>query len=145
VCVAVYDSSHLGHARTYVAFDVIRRILSDYFGYDIFCVMNVTDIDDKIILRARRNYLLKEYRDAKPDLAKVLGDAKVELGKALTSHDSKAEKLAAELQVETNTQNKKALQVTIPHRLRLWWRPITNHQSSIIHCPSPPGLECIFA
>eukprot|EP00961_Rhodomonas_salina_P255379 3451556-Rhodomonas_salina.2 len=100
----VYDSSHLGHARTYVAFDVVRRILENFFGYDIFCVMNVTglsllfsatlrspsllrpsiiceraapafcpaahrfltaghmrgaDVDDKIIIRARRNYLLK--------------------------------------------------------------------------------------
>ena len=38
----VYDSSHLGHARTYVAFDVIRRILENFFGFDIFCVMNIT-------------------------------------------------------------------------------------------------------
>jgi len=48
----VYDYSHLGHARTYVAFDVIRR----YFrlkGYDVFYVQNITDIDDKIINRAR--------------------------------------------------------------------------------------------
>ncbi|KAJ5070419.1 cysteine--tRNA ligase cytoplasmic [Anaeramoeba ignava] len=51
----VYDSSHLGHARTYIAFDVIRRILTDYFGYKVNFVMNVTDIDDKIILRSREN------------------------------------------------------------------------------------------
>ena len=43
----------LGHARAYVTFDIVRRILSDYFGYDVFWVMNITDIDDKIILRAR--------------------------------------------------------------------------------------------
>eukprot|EP00002_Diphylleia_rotans_P028641 TRINITY_DN5786_c0_g1_i3.p1 TRINITY_DN5786_c0_g1~~TRINITY_DN5786_c0_g1_i3.p1 ORF type:complete len:492 (+),score=64.86 TRINITY_DN5786_c0_g1_i3:50-1525(+) len=48
----VYDSPHLGHARTYIIFDVIRRILRDYFQYEIFMVMNVTDIDDKIIVRA---------------------------------------------------------------------------------------------
>eukprot|EP00736_Rhodelphis_marinus_P011170 Rmarinus@m.2364 len=57
----VYDSAHLGHARAYLSFDVIRRILEDYFGYDVFWVMNVTDIDDKIILKARRNYLFSEY------------------------------------------------------------------------------------
>eukprot|EP00735_Rhodelphis_limneticus_P006903 TRINITY_DN19373_c0_g1::TRINITY_DN19373_c0_g1_i1::g.7879::m.7879 TRINITY_DN19373_c0_g1::TRINITY_DN19373_c0_g1_i1::g.7879 ORF type:complete len:782 (+),score=239.91,sp/Q7ZWR2/SYCC_XENLA/42.30/0.0,tRNA-synt_1e/PF01406.14/9.9e+02,tRNA-synt_1e/PF01406.14/9e-120,tRNA-synt_1e/PF01406.14/2.8e+02,tRNA-synt_1g/PF09334.6/0.00038,tRNA-synt_1g/PF09334.6/0.054,DALR_2/PF09190.6/1.1e+04,DALR_2/PF09190.6/0.0022,Glyco_hydro_66/PF13199.1/0.0056,Corona_S2/PF01601.11/0.26 TRINITY_DN19373_c0_g1_i1:3-2348(+) len=61
----VYDSSHLGHARAYVSFDIIRRILEDYFGYDVFWVMNITDIDDKIILKARRNYLFKQYEQEK--------------------------------------------------------------------------------
>jgi len=53
----VYDSAHLGHARAYVTFDIISRLLSDYFKYRLFYVMNITDIDDKIILRARRNHL----------------------------------------------------------------------------------------
>lgn len=53
----VYDVSHLGHARCYITFDIIRRILADYFGYHVFYVMNITDIDDKIIKRARSNYL----------------------------------------------------------------------------------------
>ena len=53
----VYDSAHVGHARNYVAFDIVRRILLDYFGYDILYVMNITDIDDKIILRTHRNHL----------------------------------------------------------------------------------------
>lgn len=57
----VYDSSHLGHARTYLSFDIIRRILEDYFGYDVQVCMNITDIDDKIIMRARKNYLYEEY------------------------------------------------------------------------------------
>ena len=48
----VYDSSHMGHARTYLAFDIVRRILRDYFQYDVFQVMNITDIDDKIITRS---------------------------------------------------------------------------------------------
>ncbi|KMV65576.1 cysteinyl-tRNA-synthetase [Encephalitozoon cuniculi EcunIII-L] len=48
----VYDSSHIGHARTYVMFDVIRRVLSDYLKYNVRFVMNITDIDDKIIARA---------------------------------------------------------------------------------------------
>lgn len=46
-----YDHSHLGHARTYVAFDVIARYLR-YKGYDLFYLMNITDIDDNIINRA---------------------------------------------------------------------------------------------
>lgn len=48
----VYDAAHMGHARTYVSFDIIRRILSDYFGYEVFMCMNITDIDDKIIKRS---------------------------------------------------------------------------------------------
>ena len=48
----VYDAAHMGHARTYVCFDVLRRILRDYFAYDVALCMNVTDIDDKIIARS---------------------------------------------------------------------------------------------
>eukprot|EP01128_Nolandella_sp_AFSM9_P004087 TRINITY_DN178_c0_g1_i9.p1 TRINITY_DN178_c0_g1~~TRINITY_DN178_c0_g1_i9.p1 ORF type:complete len:760 (+),score=251.64 TRINITY_DN178_c0_g1_i9:145-2424(+) len=57
----VYDHSHLGHARTYLTFDIIRRITEDYFGFDMFLAMNITDIDDKIILRSRRNYFFDQY------------------------------------------------------------------------------------
>ncbi|TGJ85765.1 hypothetical protein E0Z10_g2969 [Xylaria hypoxylon] len=55
----VYDHSHLGHARNYVSTDIIRRILLHHFGFDVKFVMNFTDIDDKIILRARRQRLLE--------------------------------------------------------------------------------------
>lgn len=48
----VYDAAHLGHARTYLTFDIIRRILSSYFHYDVNLCMNITDIDDKIIQRS---------------------------------------------------------------------------------------------
>ncbi|RJS88827.1 cysteine--tRNA ligase [Candidatus Bathyarchaeota archaeon] len=47
-----YDLSHLGHARTYIAYDIIARYLR-YKGYTLFYVMNITDVDDKIINRAR--------------------------------------------------------------------------------------------
>jgi cysteinyl-tRNA synthetase len=42
----------MGHARTYVSFDIIRRIMTNYFGYNVKQVMNITDIDDKIIRKA---------------------------------------------------------------------------------------------
>ncbi|KAK7473215.1 cysteinyl-tRNA synthetase [Stygiomarasmius scandens] len=58
----VYDASHMGHARNYVTQDVLRRIMSDYFGYDVHFVMNITDIDDKIIKRARQNHLIDTFR-----------------------------------------------------------------------------------
>jgi cysteinyl-tRNA synthetase len=48
----VYDDSHLGHARTYVSFDIIKRIMTDYFGYNVKLVMNITDIEDKIIRKS---------------------------------------------------------------------------------------------
>ncbi|XBW37312.1 hypothetical protein QEN19_002894 [Hanseniaspora menglaensis] len=57
----VYDTSHMGHARNYVTIDINRRIIEDYFGYDVSFVQNVTDIDDKIILRARQTYLFDKY------------------------------------------------------------------------------------
>ena len=53
VCgVTVYDLCHLGHARTFVAFDMIVRYLR-FRGYDVTFVRNITDIDDQIIQRAR--------------------------------------------------------------------------------------------
>ena len=48
----VYDLSHIGHARTYVAYDIIAKYLR-YKGYSVFFIMNITDIDDKIINRAK--------------------------------------------------------------------------------------------
>jgi cysteinyl-tRNA synthetase len=48
----VYDYSHLGHAKTYVQFDIIVRYLR-YRGFVVFYLQNITDIDDKIIQRAK--------------------------------------------------------------------------------------------
>src|SRR3989338_2194572 len=48
----VYDYSHIGHGKTYTQFDLIVRYLR-YSGYDVFYLQNITDIDDKIIDRAR--------------------------------------------------------------------------------------------
>ncbi|XBJ12638.1 hypothetical protein VPH35_017126 [Triticum aestivum] len=55
VCgVTPYDSSHVGHARAYVAFDVLYRYLN-FLGYEVNYVRNFTDVDDKIIKRAEQN------------------------------------------------------------------------------------------
>lgn len=55
VCgITIYDHCHVGHARTYVAFDVINRYLR-FSGYDVTYVRNITDVDDKIIKRAAEN------------------------------------------------------------------------------------------
>jgi len=54
----VYEDAHLGHAKNYVSTDIVRRIMKDYFGFRVGFVMNTTDIDDKIILQGRKQYLL---------------------------------------------------------------------------------------
>ncbi|XP_050312975.1 cysteine--tRNA ligase, cytoplasmic isoform X2 [Anthonomus grandis grandis] len=71
----VYDASHMGHARSYITFDILRRVLTDYFNYDILYVMNITDIDDKIIKRARQNYLFDQYVSEKRELQTIVNDA----------------------------------------------------------------------
>lgn len=73
VCgVTVYDSSHIGHARTIIVFDVLRRYLMSR-GYRVTFVQNFTDVDDKIINRAKsegrtageisEKYIEAYYRD----------------------------------------------------------------------------------
>ena len=55
VCgMTVYDYCHLGHARMLLVFDVVARYLR-YLGLRLTYVRNITDIDDKIIDRAREN------------------------------------------------------------------------------------------
>ncbi|MDP3882641.1 MAG: class I tRNA ligase family protein, partial [Candidatus Staskawiczbacteria bacterium] len=48
----VYDYSHIGHARTYIIFDSFVKYLK-HLGYAVFYLQNITDLDDKIIARAR--------------------------------------------------------------------------------------------
>ena len=54
----VYDYSHLGHARTYLTADILRRIW-EHFGYEVIQIMNITNIDDKIIAKAQG----KDFRE----------------------------------------------------------------------------------
>ncbi|CAF2061869.1 unnamed protein product [Rotaria magnacalcarata] len=53
----VYDSSHIGHASTYVTLDIIHRILKHVFNYNIVLMMGITDIDDKIINRSQKEHV----------------------------------------------------------------------------------------
>lgn len=73
----VYDYAHLGHARTYIAFDIITRYLKA-LGYTINYLMNITDVADKIFERAKdlkRNPrdLTREFEQAFKDDMKALG------------------------------------------------------------------------
>ena len=48
----MYNHSHFGHARTYITFDIIRRIMQNVFNKTLVWQMNITDIDDKIITKS---------------------------------------------------------------------------------------------
>lgn len=83
----VYDDSHLGHARNYVTTDIIRRILRDYFGFKVKFVMNITDVDDKIIIRGRQRYLLSEFKQGKLNVSTDLkGTRRAALSAYLQKH-----------------------------------------------------------
>jgi len=75
----VYDSPHLGHARTYIAFDMIAKYLRER-GYDIFYLQNITDIDDKIIKRAAERNIApqKLARDFEKDYRNDMKALKVD-------------------------------------------------------------------
>ncbi|GAA5117410.1 cysteine--1-D-myo-inosityl 2-amino-2-deoxy-alpha-D-glucopyranoside ligase [Pseudonocardia adelaidensis] len=55
VCgITPYDATHLGHAATYLAFDLVNRVWRD-LGHDVHYVQNITDIDDPLLERAARD------------------------------------------------------------------------------------------
>jgi len=58
----VYDAAHIGHARTYVCTDIVRRVLEDVLALEVNFAMGVTDVDDKIIARAQATGL-REWRE----------------------------------------------------------------------------------
>ena len=73
----VYNYIHIGNARAFIVFDVIRRFL-EFSGYDVTYVMNVTDIDDKIINKAKEEgidseQVAKKYSEAFFEDIKGLG------------------------------------------------------------------------
>jgi L-cysteine:1D-myo-inositol 2-amino-2-deoxy-alpha-D-glucopyranoside ligase len=56
VCgITPYDATHLGHAATYLAFDLVNRVWRDN-GHDVHYVQNVTDVDDPLLERAERDH-----------------------------------------------------------------------------------------
>jgi L-cysteine:1D-myo-inositol 2-amino-2-deoxy-alpha-D-glucopyranoside ligase len=56
VCgITPYDATHLGHAATYLAFDIVNRVWRD-LGHEVHYVQNVTDIDDPLLERAARDH-----------------------------------------------------------------------------------------
>ena len=58
----VYNYIHIGNARTFISFDVIRRYL-EWRGYEVVFVQNVTDVDDKIIGKANDEGRTADFQD----------------------------------------------------------------------------------
>ena len=50
--ITPYDATHLGHAATFIAYDILQRRLID-MGHTVKCVRNVTDVDDPLFVKAR--------------------------------------------------------------------------------------------
>ncbi|MDD4153515.1 MAG: cysteine--tRNA ligase, partial [bacterium] len=103
VCgVTPYDYSHLGHARAYVTFDVVKRYLQ-YSGYEVYHVQNFTDIDDKIIKRATQEgidagTLAQRYIDAYFEDMDALGIIRASVYPRVTEHIDAVVEMVAVLQ-----------------------------------------------
>ena len=78
VCgMTVYDDTHIGHARTFLSFDLIVRYLRS-INYEVNYIRNITDVDDKIISRAEElrmtpKELTEKYIDSMNDDFQSLG------------------------------------------------------------------------
>ncbi|XP_032124349.1 cysteine--tRNA ligase, cytoplasmic isoform X7 [Sapajus apella] len=102
----------MGHARSYISFDILRRVLKDYFKFDVFYCMNITDIDDKIIRRARQNHLFQQYREKRPEAAQLLEDVRAALTPFLVKLN------------ETTDADKKQMLERIQHAVQLATEPL---------------------
>ena len=69
----VYDYPHLGHARCYITWDMLYRYLK-FAGYDVTYCRNITDVDDKIINKAKANNVQPKDIATKYDYSKLPKD-----------------------------------------------------------------------
>jgi cysteinyl-tRNA synthetase len=91
VCgVTVYDYCHIGHARSAIVFDAIRRYIR-YKGFDVTFIKNFTDVDDKIINRAKQegipwDAIARKYTEEYYSDMDALGVAKADVEPKATEH-----------------------------------------------------------
>lgn len=103
-----------GHARAYLTFDILRRIIEDYFRYEVLYHINITDIDDKIILRARHNKLIADFKAAHGNnYDTVLAEVTASLDKKRAKLDKKAKELAVPLPAGTPSRDVEAHETDI--------------------------------
>ncbi len=96
-----YDHAHLGHARTYVAFDILKRYLI-HKGYKIFHIQNITDIDDKLIKKAKETKqdpleIAKYYHDQALEYFNMLNIIPADLYPKVSDHIEDIEKIILSL------------------------------------------------
>lgn len=92
--VTVYDKCHIGHARSLCIFDMMRRYLK-YRGYDVCFVRNITDVDDKIINKARERN--KSFNDVVEENIAAYHRDLVNLGIAAADHEPRATRYIARI------------------------------------------------
>ena len=88
--ITPYDYTHMGHARQYVFWDTVRRYLR-WRGFEVFCVQNVTDVDDKIIAKANERgtspaEVAAEYHEDFLDVMDRLGVERPDVFPKVTEH-----------------------------------------------------------
>lgn len=86
----VYDYAHLGHARTFIAFDIIARYLK-FLGYSLHYLMNITDVADRIfdranVLHREPSGLTHEFEQAFKEDMKALGVNSIEKFERASDH-----------------------------------------------------------
>ncbi len=97
----VYNYIHIGNARTFLNFDMVRRYL-EFSGYDVTFVQNITDVDDKIIIRANEEGSTAEevatrYREAFEEDMASLGVKPPDIAPRATEHIAEMVEVIQEL------------------------------------------------
>ena len=105
----VYDLSHIGHARTYIAFDMVARVLRK-FGYPLEYVVNITDIDDKIINRA--NETNKKFEEVAREFEQDFYEDMARLGIDSVSTYARASEFIPQIIAQIHTLEKRGYAYT---------------------------------
>jgi len=144
----VYDACHMGHARAYLTMDILRRVMEDYFGYEVFMQVNVTDVDDKIIARARKNKLVADYTKEKGD-AGATGAVQAYVREAAAAFDAKMQKKLAKLEVPLTDRREEDERVTLleQHRQKLaaWGESLKKIEAACGAADASVGAMCAAA
>ena len=113
VCgMTVYDLCHVGHARFMMAFDVVYRWL-DTLGYKVTYVRNVTDIDDKIIKRARNATI--PIRQLTEEMTQAMHEDVAALGILLPTHEPRATQYVPQMITMISTLERKGFAYRAPN------------------------------
>lgn len=130
--------------RNYVTQDILRRIAKDYFHYDVIFVMNVTDIDDKIIQRARQQHLLEDLRSKSDQITtelitqvqESLGSYEQNTIKKLLGSDCSLDETLLKASQDPNW---KAEMVTKEEKFGMWLEALVDISPLSFHCKLLPA------